>query len=333
MEKKDIFLNLRKIYNKGYLYNFVVGARGCGKTFGIKECTTDDFLETGEQFVYCRRYESEIEPKKIKNFYDDLWKEKKDKYKNVEFEVKGDTSYINGEAAGYFKAVSRGIVDKGINTYTDVGKIFLDEFILGKSTYHYLPNEPEMFEDIIENISRLREVPVYCFSNNVSQVNPYFLFYGIRFTPNSPNVYRKGDIYAVNLDMKEYSEFKANTRRGQVLKGTKYFEYAFENTARLDNKTNIRKKTPKSRLLASITINSYTIGVWKSQTYGEYTLSPDHQGAIINYAFDLNEVGCGQAFLNYKSIVIKRLMESFANGKLYFENQTCKNLFLKIVRR
>lgn len=329
----SMFFDIRKYYKMGYLYNFFIGARGCGKTFSIKETTTDDFLATGEQFVYARRYDKEIENKNLKTFYDDLWKEKRDKYKDVEFEIKNQTAFINGMPAGYFKCVSRGIVDKGINSYTDVTKIFLDEFILGKSNYRYLPNEPEMFEDLIENVARLREVPIYAFSNNVTQVNPYFLFYNIRFTPNSPRIFKHGDIYAENLNMSEYSAYKANTRRGRVLQGTQYFDYAFENSARMDDATNIRRKPNGSRLLASLTISGVKIGVWKSPTYGEYTLSPDCKGSTINYTFDFSEVGTNQLLLNYKSVVIKRILDAFAVGQLYFENQHCKNIFLKIVKR
>ena len=72
----SMFFDIRKYYKMGYLYNFFIGARGCGKTFSIKETTTDDFLATGEQFVYARRYDKEIENKKLQSFYDDLWKEK-----------------------------------------------------------------------------------------------------------------------------------------------------------------------------------------------------------------------------------------------------------------
>lgn len=329
----SMFFDLRKYYKKGALYNFIIGARGCGKTFSIKETTTDDFLATGEQFVYARRYDKEIQTKKLQTFYDDLWKEKKEKYKNVEFEIKDQTAFINGQVAGYFKCVSRGVVDKGINAYTDVTRIFYDEFILGKSTYRYIPNEPEAFEDMIENIARLREVPVYCFSNNVSQVNPYFLFYNIRFTPNSPKVFRRGDIYAENLDMSEYTAYKANTRRGKVLAGTQYFKYAFENEARMDDRTNIKKKPNGSRIVASLTISGVTIGVWKTPVYGEYFLSPDHSDAIIKYVFDFSEVGNNQLLLNYNSLIIKRLMESFGQGLIFYENQQVKNIFLKIVRR
>ena len=186
---------------------------------------------------------------------------------------------------------------------------------------------------MIENVARLREVPIYAFSNNVTQVNPYFLFYNIRFTPNSPRIYKRGDIYAENLNMSEYTAYKANTRRGKVLQGTQYFDYAFENSARMDDATNIRRKPNGSRLLASLTISGVKIGVWKSPNYGEYTLSPDCKGATINYAFDFSEVGTNQLLLNYKSIVIKRILDAFAAGQLYFENQHCKNIFLKIVKR
>lgn len=327
-----MFFDLRKYIQKGYLYNFFIGARGCGKTFSIKKVTTEDFFKTGEQFVYIRRYDSEIADKKLQSFYDDLIREYPE-YANHEFKIKDQTAFIDGEVAGYFKCISRGVVDKGLNAYTKVTKIFLDEFILSKSSYHYLPNEPEMFEDTVENIARLKDVPVFAFSNNVTQVNPYFLFYGIRFTPNSPRVFKNEDIYAENLDMTEYQTFKANTRRGRVLRETAYFDYAFNNTARYDSKTNIRKKPSGSRLLATFTINDVKMGVWKSPNYGEFTLSPDAKGCNVNYEFDIGKVGDAKMLLNYKSIIVRRVLDAFSAGTLYFENQQIKNTFLKIVRR
>lgn len=327
-----MFFDITKYYKMPYLYYFFIGARGCGKTFSIKKSTTDDFLRTGEQFVYARRYDKEITDKKLQNFYDDLIKEYPE-YGDHEFKIKDQTVFIDGRIAGYFKCVSRGIVDKGLNAYTNVTKIFLDEFILGKSSYRYLPNEPEMFEDLIENIARLRDVPVYCFSNNVTQVNPYFLFYNIKFTPNSPNVYKRGDIYAENLRMTEYTAFKANTRRGKVLEGTDYYNYAIANTARMDDRTNIKKKPNGSRLMAVLVITGVNIGVWKTPVYGEFVLSSDCKGFAQTYDFDFGSVGAEKMLLNYKSPIIKKLFESFNAGLLYYENQIVKNTFLKIVRR
>ena len=52
------------------LFNFILGARGVGKSYGAKRWAIRDFLKTGKQFVYVRRYKEEL--KKIDKFFDDV---------------------------------------------------------------------------------------------------------------------------------------------------------------------------------------------------------------------------------------------------------------------
>ena len=44
------------ILSHNAVYNFVVGARGLGKTYGAKRKAIKAFLKRGDQFVYTRRY-------------------------------------------------------------------------------------------------------------------------------------------------------------------------------------------------------------------------------------------------------------------------------------
>lgn len=319
-------------YLKGnkYIYNFFSGARGCGKTYSWKRHVIRNFLETGAQFVYCRRYATEIEPKKLeRGFFTDIAKE----FPEIELKVDGDTAFVDGEPAGFFLSISRGIADKGTSAYDNVTDLLMDEFILPDGNYRYISHECEAFEDVLENVFRLRDARICLFSNNISEVNPYYLFYKIKFTRNSPNVYKRDGLRAMKLDMRDYSEYKAQTKRAQVIAHTQYFDYSIHNDSLYDDKTNVQKKPHGCRHAFVLIIDGVKIGAWKAPAYGQWYLSPDVEPSPFIFEFDMRKMGGDSLLLTYKHPYIKSIMESFANGGLYYETQACKNLFLKIARR
>ena len=87
-------------YNK--ILNFVIGQRGGGKSFNAKKWCVNDFIKNGKQFIWVRRYKTEL--KTINTWFDDLKGE--GMFEGHKMEVKGRTAYINGEVAGYFIALS-----------------------------------------------------------------------------------------------------------------------------------------------------------------------------------------------------------------------------------
>ena len=70
-----MYYDPNKTLSKQRLYNFVIGARGCGKTYGCKKTVIRNFLRRGEQFVYLRRYETEMPAAQMLNFFDDIGEE------------------------------------------------------------------------------------------------------------------------------------------------------------------------------------------------------------------------------------------------------------------
>ena len=151
------------------LFNFVVGERGTGKTYQFKDWAISDFIKNKNQFVYVRRYKTEF--KDIGNFFDDMIK----KYPEHEFSVAHGKFYIDKEIAGFYIPLSTSITKKSV-AYPNVNKIGFDEFILEKSTLHYLPNEVNAFLGLYETIARDRNnVRVMFMANSVTLINPYFL--------------------------------------------------------------------------------------------------------------------------------------------------------------
>ena len=54
------YYNYSKLYSYNCTYNFLIGARGLGKTYGIKKKAIKDAIRRGDMFIYLRRYEGEI---------------------------------------------------------------------------------------------------------------------------------------------------------------------------------------------------------------------------------------------------------------------------------
>lgn len=327
------FFDIDKELKNGYIYNFYVGMRGVGKTYSWKRRVINRFINScgKHQFAYVRRYATEIEAKKLeRGFFTDIKKE----FPGHDFAVDGDCAYIDGKLAGFFLAVSRGIVDKGTSAYDDVTDLLFDEFILAPGTYHYIKNECEAFEDLLENVFRLRDATICLFSNNISEVNPYFLFYGIKFTRNSPNIYKREGLIAVKIKPGDYTEYKASTGRAKVIANTQYYKSSILNDSLVDDRTNIERKPSGSVCKFVMIIDGQKIGAWKAPVYGRWYLSPD----IVNcgpftFEWRLDRAGSKAMLLNYKHPYIKAIMDSFQSGALFYENQTCKNLFLKIAKR
>ena len=65
-----MYWDIKRALSYNCLFNFIIGARGVGKTYGCKEFVIKRFLREGEQFVYVRRYKDEL--KKMKRFFDDI---------------------------------------------------------------------------------------------------------------------------------------------------------------------------------------------------------------------------------------------------------------------
>ena len=240
------------ILSHNCLFHFSIGNRGAGKTYGSKKWAIKDFLKTGAQFVYLRRYKTEFDG--FQNFFADIANE----FPEHEFEVKGKLLYIDKKLAGYGIPLSVGLTKKSIS-YHLVNKIIYDEFIIDKGHIRYLRNEVPTFLEMYETIARMRDVRVMFLANAVSVVNPYFLYWNMK--PKTTKRFTKiGHMIIEYMQNKEFIEAKYKTRFGQIIKGTNYGNYAIENEFLKDNMTFVEKKTGNARFGFSVVYNAHTYG-------------------------------------------------------------------------
>lgn len=310
-------------YNK--LFNFVIGNRGSGKTYGTKKLVVKDFLKNGNQFVYIRRYDTEI--KALKRFFEQM----ENAFPNIEFnDVKG--LRINGEECGYCLPLSRASKFKSIS-FEKVRTIIFDEFIVESGRQSYLPKEVWKFLDFYETISRMRDVRVIFLGNRVSDYNPYFTFFNIDLG-NHEEFIIKEDIAVEIIRNLEYQEKKLGTRFGQLIKGTTYYEYAVENKSAEDSDYFIEKRPRGCKCIMSLMVEDIFYGVWQDNKTGMIYISNDFDKNQITIATDFESHNESSIFKRseYMKQTNAYLYRAFDVGTVRFENQICKGAFIKFYK-
>lgn len=319
----NIYWDINKSISRNCLFNFIVGNRGAGKTFGAKKFVISRFIKTQEQFIYIRRYKTEL--KKIKQFFADI----QSFFPTHTFNVKGSTFFIDGEPAGYAMALSNSKIEKS-TSYPNVSTIIFDEFILDKGYHHYLPDEVTYFLEAYETIARTRDnVRVYFLSNALTITNPYFLYFKIELPTAKDNVRVQNDILIEMVQNKEFIEFKNNTRFGKLVQGTKYGDYAINNVFFRDDKSFIEKKSGKCSYYFGYTFLGKDFGIWIAPEQGKMFVSHDVD-ANFPYKFALTKSDHNPNTLLIESMrkytPFKFFLKQFQMGNVYFESMDIKNM-------
>lgn len=321
------FWDIQKPLSYDCLYNFIVGNRGGGKTYGCKKYVIKKFLQSGAQFIYLRRYSKEL--KKVSKFFDAILKE----FSNVEFKVKGKNFYINGKLAGYAQELSTSKIQKS-EEFPNVETIIFDEFVIDKGVYHYIPDEVTNFLEFYETVARLRDVKVFFLSNAITMLNPYFLYFNVQI-PYGKNIQAKNDILIQIYKNEGFLQIKKNTRFGKIIAGTEYGEYNMENKFLRDNNTFIMKKTGNCELLFSFKYKNDVFGVWRNLKEGKAFVSYDYdENKGITYAITTTDLEPNIMLLAgiRKSRYFKVFLRDFELGVMYYENQKIKSAVLEVVK-
>ena len=329
--EKEFYYNYNRIISYNALLNILVGPRGIGKTFGASEFVTNQFIKKKDEFVYLRRYKTELS-KSIRNFFSALIKE--NVFPKHNLDVKGLTFKIDEEIAGYGMTLSTAQQLKSSN-FPNVKTIIFDEFLIEPGQGHYLKNEVFAFLGLIETIARTRNIRVIMLGNSVTELNPYFLFFDISIPYNNDiKLFKDGMILLQYIRGTNFQQSKKETRFGKLVEGTEYESYAIENNFIDENKLFIEKKTGSAKFLFSFIYKSSTYGIWVDYNAGKMyvskdfipnglifaTTTEDHQPNTMLYSI-AKKYNCWNVFIqNYKL------------GNVYFENSKLKNITKEVLK-
>lgn len=235
------YYNYDKICSYNAIWNFILTNRGFGKSYGLKRKCIKNFLKKGEQFIYLRRWKTEL--KDNDKWFDDI----RNEFPNNKLEYKQGKFYIDGTVAGFPVALSVSQRYKSV-AYPSVSTIMFDEFIVDKSvSMRYIPNEVDVALDFYETVARTRNnVRMYFLANNITKVNPYFSYFnakineGERFT-----LLRDGEMVIEYNTDDIFIEMKKQTKFGKLIRNTKYSDYAIENKSLRDSNTFVEQMSLK----------------------------------------------------------------------------------------
>lgn len=330
---KKIYYSVDRVVSYNALLNLIIGERGVGKTYGFKTYAVKRFLNKGKQFVYMRRYETDLDASVGTTADNKFFEQIKKEFPNSEFRISKSKKvrklYIDDKICGYALPLSSADSLKS-STYEKVDTIIYDEFMLKEgTTQHYLRNEPELILDIVETIGRLRDINIYCLGNAISTTCPLMTYFDITLPYNSDiKTYKDGLILINYIKNEPYREVKKASRFGKLIENTRYGEYAIDNKFLTDSKYFIKKKDKNAKMYFILSLGDRSFGVWRDFNSGSMFISNDYDpNCPMIFTISNNYHNESTIFVKVRNNpYFKNVIEYYRIGKLFFESQQIKNI-------
>lgn len=344
------YYNFDKIYSYNATFNFLVGSRGLGKTYGSKFKVLKKAIKTFEakqpieQFIYVRRYKEELQTS-AKTFFADI----EDRFENYDFRTNGwhaemapigtrEEKKREWTVIGYFVPLSRGQAMKGVS-FPLVKTIIFDEFIIEKGMQHYLPNEAEAFQNFYSTVDRWKDkTKVFFLANSVSIMNPYFLAYNIK-PDEVGELFTFGPAQAPNfglchfVDAKDFTNEVYQTKFGAFIQGTEYAQYAVGSEFKDNSDALIEGKTADSKYVYTIETKEGTFSVWKSWTDNVFYIQERRPKVESIFTMIPEKMEDGKTFIAYNDRLMQVLRTAWRNGYTRFDSSKSRNAFTRIFTR
>lgn len=333
-----IYYNPSRLLSQRCIFNFIIGNRGGGKTYGWQKRSIKRFLKKGKQFIWCRRYQTEIDTlttDEDKNFFSAIRQE----FPEHEFAIAGDRLLVDGQTCGFLVALSTSAKLKSV-PFPNVETIILDEFIIDKGRVGYLKNEAQVFLELFETVFRTRDDGIAVFIGNaISIVNPYFTFF--KMTPDLNKRFTKDMKKSVCIEFyfnEEFIKQKESTRFGRAIKDTDYGQYNMRNKFLRDTDAFIaaRPITADMKCFQFI-IDGQKYSLWKDRRNQNYYIDKNYENNFGHYRTlvlnpnDMQDNDESMCLFKKTHVMYSRLQKMIEVGNLYFDSQNSKQEFYQLL--
>ena len=325
-----MFYNFDKLFSRDFLIAFVIGERGVGKSFNSKVAVLKKFIKTGEQFIYIRRYKTELDTA-LATFWNDI--QANGYFDDLRLEVKKSkmlTQFLcDGKVCGYALPLSTANILKS-TPFPNVSTIIFDEFLLDTGgTYRYLKHEVTMFLDVIESVGRLRDnLKVILLGNALNvHASPYFAYWSLELPMDGSEfrTFKDGAIVVNYIRNLKYRKAKKASKFGKLIDGTEYGRYAIDNEVLRENNSFIEKRPSNATFDAVLVINGMSLGIWNGRNGYMYLSEKYDPNTIHKFVFDYNDHTEGTIFESARdNIWLHLTIRAYKQGWLKFENQKIK---------
>lgn len=341
MTRQFSYYNYSKLDSFNATFNFVVGARGLGKTWGAKRKVIAKGIKTGEQFIYVRRYKNELATA-ARTFVADIANEFPDHHFRMNgslfqfataesFEEKKDRKWIT---IGFFIALSTSQMQKSV-AFPNVKTIIYDEFIIERGALHYLPDEVTIFTNFYSTVDRYQDkTRVYFLANSVSIMNPYFIDYDIVPNPDKEFVGKSdGFIMAHFPNADDFTSEVYETRFGKFIKDSDYSQYAVGNTFSDNNDAMLAIKDPKARYQFTLECHNGSFSVWYNMFENEYFVQSKLPKVEEIFTLLPEKMDTHKRLMTFSDRPLSMLRTAFRQGSISFDKPATRNTFAEIFKR
>lgn len=342
-------------WNKTLSYDadvtMVVGARGIGKTYGLRLQFIRDWIKDGSRFVELTRHKNELSDFAATYFNRIIENEE---FPDYVFKTTPRHAYIaeipeHGEKPewhliGYFGALTEAQAMKK-RTYSKVKRILLDEAVIDKRLdrfHNYLPNEFGILANILDSVSRERSETrfsdrcrVYLLGNSCDLLNCYFAAYGINEEPKTGYSWHKGKTMLLHYVKDEvYAKEKTkNTVAGRMLSNTADELIASANEFLRASNDFVFKKPKNAKFYFGVVYGDNKFGVWADFKDGYYYVTdkiPKNANPI--YALTASDNKVNYIMAKRAEGVLRDFADLYYHGIIRYETPYLKERFLEVLK-
>lgn len=337
------YYSFDKVLSYNGTFNFIVGDRGVGKTYGAKKKAIKDFITRGHEFIYLRRFEDDIKTRST--FFADVMQE----FPAHDFRVNGmigqtapadtrDMKKRPWKTCVYFAVLSKAAAMKS-QPFPNVHTIIFDEFILERGMRHYLPDEYHAFLEFFNTVDRAKDkTRVLFLANAISINNPYFLELRIRPDEEKELVARsygdaKNFVVCHFLNASRFRSEVYATKFGQFISGTDYARYSVESefSDATDNQVDSKPSTARYHFTLETKLGAFSVwfdGIGSNSWYlQEKRPKNEHILTLIPHHVDGT-----RTLVTPRDKLLGYLRTAFRQGRVYFDHAQTRNSFIEIFK-
>lgn len=344
--KEHPWYSFDKLLSHNAMWNFAVGGRGIGKTFGCKKMAVRNALYRDEEFIYLRRHKEELK-KSAPTFMNDLIAS--GLFPEWDFRVNGPQLEASGKEfaedkkrewkiLGYFMSLSTGQQNKS-TAFPKVRTIIFDEFILEKGLIQYLPDEFTAMQQFYSTVDRYQDkTRVFFLANSSSIMNPYFR--NLKVKPNYNDISLIGKLndgthyYAVEfIDSAAFGKSVRNTKFGQIIDGTAYGDFAIGNQFSDDNDQLLSVKNAKFVYKYSLYTAVGRFSVWFNIMSNEYYVQSKLPKIENIFTTEMSMMDTDKTFAPRNARVLQLLRTAYNQARVTFDDASTRNAMYEIFKR
>jgi hypothetical protein len=327
----------------------VVGARGIGKTYGIRLQCIRDYIKNKTRFVELVRFKNELSSVQT-GYFDRI--ETNDEFKGKIFKTDSNFAFIadkpddenkkpKWELLGYFLALTQAQAIKK-RTFDRVKRIVFDEAILDRHDrfHRYLSREFSILANIVDTVSRERSdiecisPRIYLLGNALDVMNPYFMAYGVG-VPKYGFSWHRGKTMLLNyVKDDEYSKEKSiDTVAGRMLAGTEEGMNSNNNEFSQLNDDFIMKKTKAAKFIFGVKYSGNTFAIWEDWTHGYYFITgriPKNTPKPV-FAITLDDNRINYIAARRAEEMLRGFTEAHYAGLIRYENISLRENFKEVL--